>query len=243
MLTQLSGPGRPPGTGNRVSLFYVLDLSTSSSSLSSSPPHPPQYSPDEARWRPMPVHEDPRATATDRNLIEEVCVCVCVCVSMHACKRHRFNKVPGRAVGIPFKFVYPSPRLNSDAGYAVLLLTLLGAPVSNEHRKGPGPHPGWPYASGLSLDSTALASPGTGPHVPVRHHHHDDHHRRSSSVVQSQADQAPLKSGTIIRPVCTATHGYVKRNRRRASDTGAVLPPSISPGTPSRTRPALDVVT
>ena len=80
-------------------------------------------------------------------------MCVCVCVSMHACKRHRFNKVPGRAVGIPFKFVYPSPRLNSDAGYAVLLLTLLGAPVSNEHRK--GPQPGWPY--GLSLDSTALA--------------------------------------------------------------------------------------
>jgi len=67
------------------------------------------------------------------------------------CKRHRFNKVPGRAVGIPFKFVYPSPRLNSDAGYAVLLLILLGAPVSI----GRGPQPGWPY--GLSLDSTALA--------------------------------------------------------------------------------------
>ena len=39
------------------------------------------------------------------------------CVFLCLCKRHRFNKVPGA-------------HLNSDAGYAVLPLTLLGAPDS-----------------------------------------------------------------------------------------------------------------
>ena len=42
------------------------------------------------------------------------------------CKRHRFNKVPGSHRG---DVLCITPHLNSDAGYAVVPLTLLGAPV------------------------------------------------------------------------------------------------------------------
>ena len=62
------------------------------------------------------------------------------------CKRHWINRVPGAHRGDSLCILF---HLNSDAGYAVVPLTLLGAPV-NRCRKGLGR----PY--GLSLDVTLV---------------------------------------------------------------------------------------
>ena len=77
----------------------------------------------------------------------------------------------GSRGGAPWGVPVFTLHLNSDAGYADLPLTLLGAPVSIGEARGDVL---WPKPRLYCLSP----SPGTGPHVPVRHN-------RGSSAIQS----------------------------------------------------------